>query len=187
LSALGEQQSRKAAERLDGSGRFNLVVTSDLTRARRTAEVMLATLGQTVTHRLEPLLREFDVGEWSGLTREQIEEGWPGMLSRFDSGEVRSPPGGEDRAEFDARVRRAGAAVASLATRQGAARVLVVAHGGVVRSLARAVGLIDQHIGFIAGYWGDLDAAGLSPQTPIDLLDGDHTRDCHTADIPSPM
>jgi hypothetical protein len=77
--------------------------------------------------------------------------------------------------------------VASLAAQQGVARVLVVAHGGVVRSLARAVGLIDHHIGFLAGYWGEHDAAGLSLKTPIDLLDGDHARDRHTADIPSPM
>jgi broad specificity phosphatase PhoE len=176
-----------AAERLDGGGRFDLVVTSDLTRARRTAEVMVATLGQTGPHRLEPLLREYDVGEWSGLTREQIEERWPGMLTRFDQREVRSPPGGEDRSAFDARVRRAGSAVAALAAQQGAARVLVVAHGGVLRSLARAVGLIDQRVGFVAGYWGEHGAAGLSPKTPIDLLDGDGARDRHTADIPSPM
>jgi glucosyl-3-phosphoglycerate phosphatase len=187
LSPLGEMQSRAAAERLDGTGRFDLVVSSDLTRARRTAELMVAVLGQTGPHRVEPLLREYDVGEWSGLTRAEIEERWPGVLTRFDQRQVRSPPGGEDRDAFDARVRRAGAAVASVAARHGAARVLVVAHGGVVRSLARAVGLLDQRIGFLAGYRGEHEAGGLVPKTPIDLLDGSGPPDGHRADIPSPM
>jgi broad specificity phosphatase PhoE len=176
-----------AGERLNGTGRFDLVVSSDLTRARRTAELMVATLGPATPHRVEPLLREYDVGEWSGLTRQGIEERWPGVLSRFDQGDFRRPPGGEDRDAFDARVRQAGAAVASVAARDGRGRVLVVAHGGVVRALARAVGLIDQHIGFLAGYWGEHYEGGLLPETPVDLLDGAGPPDGHRADIPSPL
>ncbi|MGH9057774.1 MAG: histidine phosphatase family protein, partial [Acidimicrobiales bacterium] len=160
-----------AASRLAAEPPFDLVATSDLRRARRTAELLTGALGLDARGALavEPGLREYDVAGWSGLTHDQIEAGWPGDLERFRRGEV-SPPGGEDRAHFDARVTAAGRRVALLAAKGGAGRLLVVAHAGVVRALARAAGAADHRVGHLAGYWGLHDACGLCPCRPVDLL-----------------
>jgi hypothetical protein len=50
--------------------------------------------------------------------------------------------------------------------------VLVVAHGGVVRALARAAGQAEYRVGHLAGYWGEFTAGGLFPDQPVNLLDG---------------
>ncbi len=170
LSALGQAQALDAAVRLEASDSFGLVVSSDLVRARQTAELMADALGVEGSRAIEMGLREYDVGEWSGLTREEISTRWPGELLSFDRGELDAPPGGESRQSFDLRVSSAGERVAALATATGAERVLVVTHAGVVRSFARLAGLPEQRMGHLAGYWGVCDAIGLRPRDPVDLI-----------------
>ena len=176
LSADGEQQARQAASRLADHAPFDLVVSSDLIRARRTAELLVETLGLTAPHLIETGLREYDVGVWCGCTREEIEARWPGQIERFGRGEL-GAPGGEDRASFDARVVAAGQRVGGAAQAAGARQVLVVAHGGVVRALARAAGRAEYRVGHLAGYWGRHTAGGLFPMEPVDLLDGESLAD----------
>ncbi|MGH9114879.1 MAG: histidine phosphatase family protein, partial [Acidimicrobiales bacterium] len=124
LSPDGEAQVRAAAGRLAAEPPFEMVATSDLCRARRTAELLAGELGIDGGLAVDAGLREYDVARWSGLTYEQIEAGWPGELERFRRGEV-SPPDGEDRFEFDARVAAAGRRVGMLAAKAGGARLLV--------------------------------------------------------------
>ncbi len=123
LSPLGEQQAAAAAARLDG---VTAVYTSDLLRARRTAEILTA--ARPLDPTVEPLLRERDAGAWEGRTRAEIDEGWPGYL---ESG--RRPEGYEPDESVRARVLDALATIA--AAHDG--EVLVVTHGGVVRTLER--------------------------------------------------
>ncbi len=177
LSALGEAQALDAAVRLEASNSFGLVVSSDLVRARRTAEIMAQTLGLEGPPAADPGLREYDVGEWSGLTREEISDRWPAELASFDRGDLDAPPGGESRQTFDLRVSSAGGRVAALATAAGAERVLVVTHAGVVRSFARLAGRPEQRMGHLAGYWGVCDASGLRPREPVDLIGPDSADD----------
>lgn len=49
--------------------------TSPQTRAAETARLALSPLELTATP--DPLLREIEVGDWTGLTREEIEARWP--------------------------------------------------------------------------------------------------------------
>jgi probable phosphoglycerate mutase len=177
LSADGEQQARQAAARLADDDPFDLVVSSDLIRARRTAELLVETLGWAAPHAIETGLREYDVGDWSGCTREEIEDRWPGEIGRFGRGELAAPPGGEDRARFDARVVAAGQRVGEAAQAAVAPRVIVVAHGGVVRTLARVAGQAEYRVGHLAGYWGRHTLGGLFPVQPVDLLDGEVVAD----------
>jgi broad specificity phosphatase PhoE len=130
LSVLGEQQALDAAAHLAG---IDAVWASDLERARRTAEIVAARLGLRV--RVERRLRERDAGEWQGRTREGIEEGWPGYLA---SG--RRPPGFERDDALLARVLEALAAIRGAGEGQS---VLVVTHGGIVRTLERRLGADD--------------------------------------------
>jgi broad specificity phosphatase PhoE len=156
---------------------FDLAFSSDLDRARHTAELLGAALGLRARLTVDSGLREYDVGAWSGHTRDEIEARWPGDMGRFSSIELSAPPDGENRADFDARVLAAGRRVAAAAERADARRVLVVAHGGVVRALARAAGAPVSQVGHLAGYWGSHAAGGLFPDRPVNLLDGEVAAD----------
>ncbi len=162
-----------AARRLSAEDAFDLIVTSDLIRATRTAALIASELGLDATHAIEAGLREYDVGAWSGFTRDQIEERWPGDLLRFSEGQLDSPNGGESRAAFDVRVAQAGRAAASLARAGGFRRVLIVSHGGVIRSMARGARLPELRTSHLAGYRGTFEEGGLFPSDAVDLLEGD--------------
>jgi broad specificity phosphatase PhoE len=156
LAPGGEAQAAEAA-----AGPFDLVVTSDLLRARRTGELLAGGSPAVV----EPLLREFDVGLWSGLTRNEIERTWPEQLAAFDAGRLDGPPGGERRSEFEARVGRAARAVAGMAS----GRTLVVTHGGVIRAMSRLQGWPEGHISHLCGYEAEVKGGTLLLVSPTDL------------------
>jgi broad specificity phosphatase PhoE len=144
LSAFGERQAEDAAERLAEIATIVTVWTSDLVRARRTAEIIAALLGIDEV-RAERRLRERDVGSWSGLTRDEIEERWPGYLA-----ERRSPPDFEGDDELLARVR---AGLAAAVERREPGDVLVVTHGGVIRTVERSLGATPERLPNLAGRW----------------------------------
>ena len=96
------------------------VVSSDLGRARETAELL------GLRPRLDRRWREIDVGEWGGRTAAEIDTQSP-ELTNWRGG-PRVPPGGEPWAGFAARV---AAAVDELVAAGGP--WLVVCHGGCIR------------------------------------------------------
>jgi broad specificity phosphatase PhoE len=119
LNDTGRAQARKLAAQL-GSTPFDAVYSSDLRRARETAEIVAAPHAMQVI--VEPGLREVNVGEWSGLTRAEVE-------ARFPRGER---PGGETREEHTARVLEAAERIARA---HAGRQILVVSHGGTMRAL----------------------------------------------------
>ena len=121
LNERGRLQARALAERLAGVG-LDAIYSSDLRRALETAEIVAATRRATVI--ADPGLREIDVGSWTGLTREQVAERFPGA-ERHD---------GETVEDFRARVL---AAVERIARSHPGGRVLVVSHGGCARTIQR--------------------------------------------------
>jgi broad specificity phosphatase PhoE len=144
LSPLGERQAEEAAERLAEVASVRAVWTSDLVRARRTAELIASRLGVERVQP-EPRLRERDVGSWSGLTREEIETRWPGYLA-----ERRAPPDFEGDAELLA---RATAGLAAAVDGSASGDVLVVTHGGVVRTIERSLDAKPDRLPNLAGRW----------------------------------
>jgi broad specificity phosphatase PhoE len=118
---------------------------------------------------LHPGLREYDVGAWSGLQLHEIESGWPGQIDRWRRGELAATPGGEERAAFEKRLQ---AAVCDLVDTQRGRRVLVVSHGGVIRSLFRSAGEEHRHIGQLAGCWLEVNGAQTSLTGTVDLIVG---------------
>jgi probable phosphoglycerate mutase len=130
LSTLGEQQAADAAQHVVG---VDAIWSSDLVRARRTAEILARHRGLPVV--VDGRLRERDAGEWQGLTRTEIEARYPGYLA---SG--RRPPGYEGDASL---AMRAIAAVDAIGAAHRGRSVLVVTHGGVVRTLERHLGAPD--------------------------------------------
>jgi len=159
LSPLGEAQAAEAATRLDGVA-FTAVFASDLVRARRTAEIIAGALGLGPV-RVDPDLREIDVGDWTGLTREEIRAGWPGMLADWSEGRVPSTPGGETRAHLAERAQAALARVAAAA--EPGDRVLVVSHGALIRTLDRVLTGQQVVMANLAGRWYEVDGGGLTP------------------------
>jgi probable phosphoglycerate mutase len=125
LSELGRRQAVAGASRL---GQVDVVVSSPLERARSTAAILADAMGIGPVE-VELDLIERDVGEWTGLTRAEIEQGWPGYLA-----ETRRPPGFEDDERL---LRRSLDALAKIASRYPDAEVLVVTHGGVISSIER--------------------------------------------------
>jgi probable phosphoglycerate mutase len=125
LLPSGREQARALAGVLDRD-EFDRVLCSPLRRARETCE--LAGFGDGIEIFEE--LREWDYGDYEGLTTPEIRERNPGWDMWRDG-----CPGGESPAEVAARVD-------SVLSQLGAARAIAFAHGHVLRVLAaRWIGL----------------------------------------------
>jgi probable phosphoglycerate mutase len=107
------------------------VVSSQLGRARRTAEILCQVL-EIESRQIETdrRLAEINLGSWAGLTRNEVEARWPGALDgagRYDW-YFRSPDG-ETLADVTARVRQF---LSDAARRE---RIIAVSHGVTTRIL----------------------------------------------------
>jgi broad specificity phosphatase PhoE len=154
LTAVGEAQAAEMATVLAPFG-FEAIVSSDLVRAARTAE-LVAAASPTSVLRQDPRLREIDVPPWTGLTKDEIEGAYPGALERW-RGDVPQPPAGsEPWPDFE---RRVVDALADCARR--APTTLVVAHSGVLRVLRTALGSPHGKVGRSRGVWLEPDGEGL--------------------------
>jgi probable phosphoglycerate mutase len=135
LNERGREQARALAAELAGRG-IDAVYSSDLLRARETAEIVAAELGLEV--RVDPGLREVDVGSWSGFIHSEIETSDPEGFRRWQEG-GKGWERGESYEEMGARVV---AAVSELAAAHPSETLLVVTHGGSIRACrAEAAGL----------------------------------------------
>jgi probable phosphoglycerate mutase len=121
LNDFGRRQARALAEDLADEA-LDAVYSSDLSRARETAEILAGRLGLSVV--LDRGLREKDWGTWEGLTsaeRDHVELA------------------GETTEAHRARVL---SSLRSIAARHPAGRVRVITHGGSVRRVqAIALGM----------------------------------------------
>jgi broad specificity phosphatase PhoE len=169
LSAEGERQAVAAGRRLGPIG-FTAAVASDLQRARRTAELAAGVMGLGGAVHVDGGLREYDVGEWSGLTRAEIETTWPGALEDWRQGRLVATPGGEIRDTFVARI---AAAVTRVAAAHPGGVVLVITHGGVVSALERSLGADQRGLAHLGGRWIEASGEGLSVGEAVFLFDSD--------------
>jgi broad specificity phosphatase PhoE len=127
LTPQGEQDARRLGERLGGHT-FALVLTSPLQRAKRTCE--LAGFGDRCE--VDADLREWDYGEFEGLTTPEIRSRKPDWVLFRDG-----CPGGEPVEQVGVRADRVIAKV-----KAAAGDVLLFAHGHFLRILtARWLGL----------------------------------------------
>src|SRR6266550_6847085 len=135
LNELGRQQARSLADQLDGN--IAAVYSSDLSRARETADIVAAKLGLEV--RVDPRLRERSFGSWEGLTTPEIEDRFADSHRRWQAGEGFGADDAETFEDFYARVNDFLADVLRLHPDE---EVLVISHGGSIRVIhALAAGL----------------------------------------------
>ena len=132
LNAAGRAQALTLAARLRAVG-VRAIATSDLCRARGTAEIVGEALGLEV-HLVDGALRERAYGAWEGLTRCECEARFPEEWARHVSDPRSPPPGGESA---DALLARVVPAVHRAAERL-ASPTLLVTHGGVMRAFLAA-------------------------------------------------
>ncbi|WP_434612432.1 histidine phosphatase family protein [Arthrobacter sp. A5] len=138
LDDVGRAQADKAAALLAAVGP-SLIVSSDLRRARDTAQALADLTGLEVG--TDVRLRETYAGKWQGLTFEEIAERYPDEVLRWerDEGGVRAG-GGETRVEVAERMRRA--VLAALKGLEPGGTMVVTTHGGAARvAIARLMGL----------------------------------------------
>jgi len=125
LNGRGREQARELAAQLDT---VDVVYSSDLARARETAEIVAARLGREV--RLDPRLRERGFGAWEGLTSAEIESRFVDEHRRWRAGEG---VGAGDAEPFDSFAARIHAFLEEVLRLHPAENVLVIAHGGSIR------------------------------------------------------
>ena len=118
LNDYGRRQASALAEELAGDS-IDAVYSSDLSRARETAEIVAGRLGLPVV--IEPGLREKNWGSWEGLT----------PMERDATAYV-----GESTEEHRDRTLRT---LREIAERHPGTLVLVVTHGGSIRRVQAAV------------------------------------------------
>jgi broad specificity phosphatase PhoE len=160
LTPLGEAQAHARGVALAAGGIGDAVVySSDLQRARRTAELIAAALDATVA--IEPRLRERFGGEWQGHTAAEIDERWPGMREQWRRRELHAPPG----AESDETV---------LAAAPGDHAIVLVTHGGVLRLVADRAGITARTVvENVGGHWFEWREGRLVAGAPLPPIETD--------------
>lgn len=127
LNATGRRQAGELAERVAELG-IAALWSSDLARARETAEAVSARLGLAV--RLDPRLREANRGRWEGRLFPDVAREEPELFAAWmRAGPDWRFPGGESLAEHQQRVAECVAEIRAC----GVLPALAVCHGGSIR------------------------------------------------------
>jgi broad specificity phosphatase PhoE len=131
LNMRGRNQARRIAERLRNAGAIKLYA-SDIVRAWQTAEVIGDMIGLTPQSMRE--LREIDVGQWEGLTPEELYRRFPEHMREYERDPARTVRlGGESYAQLQQRALVALQHIQN--THHPDETVLAVSHGGTIRTL----------------------------------------------------
>jgi broad specificity phosphatase PhoE len=136
LSTQGRAQLKQVAQSLSRH-QFRSVFSSDLRRARETADAIAAP--HHLPTQLRTDLRELAFGEWEGLGWKQVVARDPAFAGRWlDEYPAVAAPGGEEFGNFLARVQRAMSEIADEVQDGYAA---IVTHAGVIRTVLASVTL----------------------------------------------
>ena len=149
LSDLGRLQAREAAQAI---GAVDAVWASDLQRAVATAHIIAEHIGVGPVV-VDRDLRERDAGEFSGLTRAEIEERFPAYLAAR-----RRPPGWEPDEHLLA---RALDALHRIAVAVPGGDVLVITHGGLIYTVEEHLGADHARIANTEGRWVEVGGGRL--------------------------
>jgi glucosyl-3-phosphoglycerate phosphatase len=128
LDDVGLAQAKHAAQHLTTYDPV-VVWSSDLARARETAEQVAAATGLDVEY--DKRLREYDVGIRQGLTFEEFEQRFPELYAGFKRGEGFRVPGAETHADVAERMTAALNAAAEALGEHDTG--VIVGHGASLR------------------------------------------------------
>ena len=149
LNAHGIDQAATLAEAIADLAP-DRIVSSDLSRARTTADTIAAACGLDVE--VDARLREIHVGSWQGRTPEDVSVECPWFPDALRAGrDFRRSDTGETATEAGERVRDA---LAAAAERHPGETIVVVGHGLALRiGLTFLLGLDFAHSFLLSGLW----------------------------------
>ena len=125
----GELQAKRAAPLLAAMSP-SVIHCSDLSRARRTAELVGESCGLAPV--LDPRLREYRLGQRQGLTHAEYRDAHPAEFARFAAGDWDGIPGAETAAQV---ADRYDAALTDLAAALSPGELgIAVSHGAAIRT-----------------------------------------------------
>ena len=164
LTDLGKEQALIAAKKLPN---FSILASSDLVRARETAEIFAKAHDKDSNDILiEPQVQERDAGEFSGLTRDEIDKKFPGYLAQN-----RWPSGWEPDDVLIKRLREGLGRIITASTESDS--IVVVTHGGCIYALEILLGEEYRRISNLGGRWFELIDDEFYLGERIQLLDPD--------------
>ena len=164
LTNLGKEQALLAAKKLP---EFSILASSDLVRARETAEIFARAHDKEPNDIfIEPQVQERDAGEFSGLTRDEIDKKFPGYLAQ-----QRWPSGWEPDDVLIKRLREGLGRI--IASSTGSDSIVVVTHGGCIYALESLLGEEYRRISNLGGRWFELINDEFYLGERIQLLDPD--------------
>ena len=142
LTDVGKKQALKATKKL---GLFDSIVSSPLQRAKNTASIIseITGVGPVTT---EVGLMERDAGPWQGLTRIEIEKGWPGFL---DSGN--RPDGYEPDPDLLLRIFEVLKKISKSSKKSDS--ILIISHAGIVHALENLHNQPSKKVPNLGGRW----------------------------------
>lgn len=149
LSQLGVEQAQQVAHYMQHCG-ITKIVSSDLQRAYKTAEIVAAQLALPIE--VDARLRETDLGDWQAKSHEEVDTKFPGARVVWRHDATWAPPGGESRLDV---AKRARAVIDELMRDYDAwddSTVLIVAHGGTISALtSNLLGLNNEQYPMFSG------------------------------------
>ncbi len=164
LTDLGKEQALLAAKRLPD---FSILASSDLVRARETAEIFANAHNKKPSDIfIEPQVQERDAGEFSGLTRGEIDKKFPGYLAQN-----RWPSGWEPDDVLIKRLREGLGRIIASSTESDS--IVVVTHGGCIYALESLLGEEYSRISNLGGRWFELIDHEFFLGERVQLLDPD--------------
>lgn len=167
LTDLGRAQAVAAAEVL-AKRQPLLIVSSDLRRAYDTAVALGERTGLRV--RIDTRLRETHLGDWQGLTHQQVDAGAPGARLAWRDDATWAPHGGESRIDVADRslplVAELLAGEPDWGDDDSDRPVVLVAHGGLIAALAAALLRLPVDSWPVLGGMGNASWAQLSGHGP---------------------
>jgi len=166
LTNLGENQAKKATRKL---GLFDSILSSPLKRAKNTASIISEIMGVgPITTEID--LMERDAGPWQGLTRIEIENGWPGFL---ESGQ--RPDGYESNSDLLLRVFAVLRKISE--SSKNSDSVLIISHAGITHALENLHNQPSMKVPNLGGRWVEFDDQNLIMGKRVSLVTEDSTPD----------
>ena len=129
LSPVGIEQAKRACEKIiDGNYNIKYIFSSDLPRAKQTADIIAERLGVGVVPMKE--FRETNNGDLAGISKDRFKAEYPGMYYSSLEWEERYP-NGESPKTFCERIETAWGIFKDNADKLNG-NSLLVTHGGVI-------------------------------------------------------